>query len=781
MKKLLIIVIFIISSESIYSQKKIYNIGVLLDISTEEIQPIRDNLRKEIIAVVGEDATINFPPGSYLTNNYSLELAQRNYNQLLENEGIDIILAFGAINNIVISNQETYSKPTLLFGAVNIDLVDVNTNRENSGVENFTYLIQTVSYLQDLKKFKELTNFKKVGIVIEKEIAQVLPLKETFDHNLKELNASYKLIPYESIDDIGRNLNDVDAVYLAGGFFLNSKEVAELAQIFIENKLPSFTTTSKADVVNGLFATNQEDGQIDKLLRRIALSIESYVNGMSLSDLPVMLESNTRLTINYNTAEKVSVPIKYSLISSTDFVGDFVNSLSEKEYNLLTAIEQVLKKNLSLNSQEKKIALGQQDVKSANSNYLPNLSVSAGAFYVDPDLAAQSFGQNPEFSTSGNIGLNQIVFSEATNANISIQKKLLQAQIQNLNSAQLDAIFDVSNSYFNTLSSKANAQIQLRNLNLTKRNLQIAEENYAAGQSGKSDVLRFKSEMAQNTQALVEAVNQLDQGYVLLNQILNNPTETEIDIKDAELDKGVFQEYNYEELTEILDDPQLRETFTLFLIAEAKKNAPEIKSLEFSIEATERSERLYSNGRFLPTVSLQANYNRVFSRSGEGSSFVQPGFAQLDDYYNVGANVSIPIFNQNQNNINRQTAIIQKEQLTINKENFELNLSAAVRTNILSLLNQYSNIELSQVSEDAAADALDLTQTAYSNGSVTIIQLLDAQTNYLNAQLSRTTAVYNFLISALRLERALGYYFLLNSEEENTKFRQRFLEFRNNN
>lgn len=779
MKKLTLIILLIMVSIGLFAQKKTYRIGVLVDNSTEEIEPIRKNLEREIQAVVGEDAIMSFPTNSYLINNYNLESARNNYNQLLNDENVDIILAFGVVNNLIIKNQESYSKPTFLFGAVNIDLVNVDLTKQTSGIENFTYLIQTVSFIEDLQKFQELTNFSNVGIVIEQKVTEILSLKETFDSQFANLEASYTLIPYNTLSDITSNLEDVDAVYLAGGFFLKSEEVKQLAKVFIDKKLPSFTSTSKKDVVDGLFATNQEDEQLDQLLRRIALSIEAYVSGEKLSELPVFIESNPRLTINYNTAEKIDVPIKYSLINSTDFVGDFKNAISKKQYNLLTAIDQVLEENLSLASQEKDVSLSEQDVKTANSNYLPNLSTSASATYVDPDAAANSFGQNPEYSTSGNVTLQQTIFSEAANANITIQKELLKAQQENLNTTQLDLIFDISNAYFTTLILKANAQIQLRNLDLTKRNLQIAEQNFEAGQAGKSDVLRFQSQMAQNTQSLVEAVNQLEQGFVLLNQLLNNPIETEIDVEDIEMNKGIFKEYSYNEITELIDNPKLREIFIRFLVEEAKKNAPELKVLDYNIGATERSEKLYGSGRFLPTVALQAQYNRTFNRSGAGSTAFA-GNTLLDDNYNVALNVSIPIFNQNQNNINKQNAIIQKDQLNINKENFELGISANVRNNVLNVINQLSNIELSGVSEEAAKEALDLTQTSYSSGSVNIITLLDAQTNYLNAQLAKTNAIYNFLINTLQLERTLGYYFLLNTEDQNNQFRQRFLEYQTN-
>ncbi|WP_111683680.1 TolC family protein [Winogradskyella tangerina] len=770
-------IILLIFSSLVFAQKQTYNIGFLLDNTKPELQPVMTQMQDQIMAVVGEDAEIQFPSDRILLNRFDLEKAQQNYAQLLADD-TDIILAFGVVNNAVISQQSSFPKPVILFGAVNSDFIELDLSKNNSGIDNFTYLIDSQSFLEDFKVFKELAEFNTLGIAIEAALVDFLPLKETFDKEFQELNASYKLIPFSTPEDITQNLDGIDAVYLAGGFFLSNEEINTLAKAFVQRSLPSFTSLGIDQVKEGIMGTNQADEDFSQFLRRIALTVEGYVNGMPLSEMPVYIESTSRLTVNFNTADAVGVSFKYSLINDTDFVGEMKNAYSDKQFNLLEVINGVLDANLFLQSSQKEVDLSTQDVKAAKSNYLPSLTAAANGTYTDPNLAEISNGQNPEFQTAGNITLQQTVFSEAANANISIQKSLQKAQQENFNTDQLDLIFDATNVYFNVLILKTNAQVQLRNLNLTKRNLEIATQNFEAGQSGKSDMLRFRSQMAQNTQSLVQAVNQLEQSFIALNQLLNNPVNTEIDIEDAELGEGIFDEYNYNQLRDLLDDPVSREPFIEFLIEEAKNNAPELKSLGYNLDATERNLRLNSAGRFLPTVALQGQYNQVFNRSGVGST-AAPGFPLIDNNYSVGLNVSIPILNQNLTNINRQTAIIQKDQLNINKENTELAISANVRNGVLNLVNEISNIELSKVSEETAKEALELTQTSYSNGAVTIIQLIDAQNNYLNAQLDRANAIYNYLINALQLERFLGYYFLLNSKENNDAFSQRFLEFLN--
>ena len=761
-----------------FSQDNTFKIGFLLDKNSVEINELMNELSDEISAVVGEDAVLEFPEVSKLVNNFDSSTALNNYNVLVENN-TDIIIAFGVVNNAVISKIGTYQKPTIVFGALSEELLTDESLVSN--ITNYTSIVTSQSYTEDIKLLQKLASPKSIGVVVEKAFIDNLPVASTFNDISKDLNIEIKLIPFDSLSDITSSLDNIDAVYLAGGFYLSDSEMQELANALIEKRLPSFTSNPVKDVINGILATSHDQSELNQFFRRIALTVESILNGNALATLSTKLESKSTLTVNYNTAEKIGLPLKYSLIASTSFVGNPKEIVADKTYTLVSVMQEAITENLELQTIEKDISLTKKDLELAKSDYLPNITASVTGTYVDPQLAEVSNGQSPEITTSGNVTLQQTIFSEAANANISIQKSLRDAQQENYNSEALNTVFNTSTAYFTALILKANLSIQNQNLELTKYNLKIATENYEAGQAGKSDVLRFKSEMAQNTQQMVEAINKLEQGYYVLNQLLNNPIDTKIDVEEAELKKGVFSNYNYEQLGQFLDDPTLRFPFIKFLVQEAINNAPELKALDYNVKATERSERLYGAGRFLPTFALQGQYNYEFSRSGTGSSFPS-GFPVIPDgYYTVGLNVSLPIFNQNRQNINKQIATLQKEQLEISRDNITLNIEKNINDAVLQLINQISNIQLSKVFEDTAKEALDLTQTSYANGAVNIVQLLDAQNNYLQAQLASANATYNYLQSSMQLERSLGLFFLLQDESERTAFIQRFLEFTQNN
>lgn len=771
----LLIALSLLFSQLSLAETPSYKIGFLLDNHTAKTAELLQRLRTQIKAVVGEDARISFPATQVLVNQYDLSTAETNYQQLLNNE-TDIIIAFGIVNNALISKLSEHPKPTILFGRVNRELSDLDISRKTSGIKNFTYLVEAESYSSDLKKLKELTSFKKVGVLVDPQTADFLPLDNIFSKATQGLEADYQLIPFTNVNAIKSELDDVDAVYLAGGFFLSPVQIRDLADFLIQRKLPSFSLNGINQVENGIMASNSNGSNIAQFFRRIALTVERYVAGDPLADMPVFIDLTRKLTVNFNTAEAVGVPIKYSLVSDTDFIGEIKNMVSEKQYDLKAVIQQALGKNRNLEASRLDIALQDQSVRSAKSELLPDVSAGVGVTHIDADTAAISNGTNPEFTTSGNLQLSQLLYSEGVNANIDIQQALKQAEQENYNTDELDIIFEAVNRYFTTLILKSNLKIQLKNLALTKENLKLAKQSFDIGEANKTDMLRFTSQKAQNTQALIEAHNELQQSFINLNLLLYNPVDYKIDIEDMGLDHATFEDLNYELLTEVLDDPQLTEPFVAYLAQQARQNSPELKSLSHNLDATERQIRRNGKRRFLPTVSLNAQLNRTFNRYGVGKN-APASFPQLDDNQNVTLNLSVPLFNKNQFNINRQQAILQKQQLEVNQQNIALSVDANVRAGVLNLSNQISNLELSKISEQTAKDSLALTQQSYQSGAVNIVQLIDAQNNYFQTQLARNNAVYNFIIASVQLQRYIGYYFLLNSKAKNLQFKQQFFDY----
>jgi outer membrane protein TolC len=769
MKKYLLLFILVITYVSSQSQNSII-IGILTDKSTEESRPLLEQLKSEIIAVVGQETIVSF--NDVLENDFNNETAEQNYQALINND-TDIILSFGLTNTIMLYQKKTYNKPTIVFGSINKDFLDIPENQKTSAINNLTYLFAPFSYKDDLDTFRDLFVYKKIGIIVDEYQLNNLPLKNIFDPYFKAIESNYKLINIANLENEFSELEDVDAIYLASNSNLTIEKLKELINNINQKKLPSFSAFGERNVVNGILATNQPSINVNQFFRRIALNVESIIGGVNASELPIYLNYNYKLTINHATATQIDFPLRYSLLAIADIIGGDNIKTASNSLSILDIMNDVVGNNLSLQVEKKDVELTDQDIKTAKSNYLPNVNSGVDAIYIDPNVAELSGGQNPELSTSGNVTLQQLIYSEEASANIDINNELQKAQQEVYNVAELDALLNASVSYFNALILKTNASLQNQNLQVTKKNLQYAEHNFEAGASGKEDILRLRSQLAQNIQALIDAGNQVAQSFNTINQLMNNPISKKIDIKDAELSKGIFNNYRYEELMVLLDNPELQPILIEFLNEEAINNSPELKNIGYNLNVIDRNYRLNNTGRYIPTVAFQGQYNLAINQSGKGASFPIGSPNVPDGTYNLGLNVSLPIFQQNQRNINKRTTIIQKDQISMQIDNIQLNIEKNVNDIVLDLTGEIANIEISKIAEQNAKESLELTQNAYKIGAVSIIQLIDAQTNYLQAQLAKTTANYNYLIASMQLERAIGYFFIMHSETDNQAFIQR--------
>lgn len=604
-------------------------------------------------------------------------------------------------------------------------------------------------------------------------------MRDLLDSTFEELGSEYSIISFNDVDEIKNQLQDIDAVYFANTFYFTDQQIRELSEYMIELGIPSYTSAGSNDVELGIMASSQTDDNIDQFFRRIALNIEAIVNGANAGDLPTYLDTNEQLILNFNTASKVGGPLKYSLIYNTKVVGEMKNVLSEKDYSLFEVLNEAKERNLSVQNSSLDVDLIEQDVKSAISDMFPNLESQLTSSILDPELAKTTNGQNPQFTTTGNLTLSQVLYSQDILTNIYIQKALKSAEESNYQSTELDVILEAASAYFNVLITRSNLEIVIQNLEVTRRNLQIAEQNYEAGLTGRTDVLRFQSQMAQNSQTMVETVSLLEFSFSELNRVLDYPLDREIDVIPIQLSDEVFSEMNIELLKDFLDDVTNRELFIQFLVDEALRNSPELEAFNEQLNIVDASIRLANTGRFVPDVALQGQYNYTFDRSGEGSTYPQGFITPPDGYYSLGISLSLPLFQQNKQNINLQTAKITKNQIDLLIELTRRNIERQVENNAYETLNQISNMQLSEISLTSAEEVLELTQTAYSNGAVNIIQLIDAQTNLLNAQIANNNALYNFMFSTLALERSIGFYFYELDSIERDQFKLRLSEFIN--
>ncbi len=264
-----------------------------------------------------------------------------------------------------------------------------------------------------------------------------------------------------------------------------------------------------------------------------------------------------------------------------------------------------------------------------------------------------------------------------------------------------------------------------------------------------------------------------------LNQLLNLPINEPFVAQEISLADNQYLSY-LSSGRKYIDTPHSLKVYTDFLIEEALGNSPEIQQLEASIAALKRSRSSFKRERFLPTIGFSFESQHVLSRNGAGSDSNIPGLDPIDNFWNLGLNASLPIFQGGATSVNIQQTSIEVNRFEIQRAQLAQLLELNVRAAVLELIVKRVNLESSKKSAEFAEKSLELVQDEYAQGRVSIVNLVDAQNSALSANLGALDSEYEFLNSVLVVERAIGSFTIMSSPEEHRDFLNRLDAYFNN-
>lgn len=756
------------------SQKQHVVIGVIVDAKQQRINMLIGQLKRELDALLGAKFHFQILEDNILSANWSASVAAKNYERLVQDHDIDLIIGFGILTGSVIAQQGTYQKPVIALGIFDPKLQGLPTHKKNkSGVRNLTYILWSHKSLErDLDVFYNIFPYQKVGMVFYSEVLDFFARDMDFAKDIMKKNrTSFVLIPFtdefETLSIAARQ--GIDAFYIG---YLGPHEGAE-KRTFInavnESGIPSFGF-SIADVQQGVLAAIAPEENFAKMIRRISLHVEALLNGEDAASLPVQMSFEENLTLNMQTANKIGFSPKFTVLTQAELINEFTLE-DARTVDLVQVMREAMNANLDLKIEESTVNAKKKDVDLSRTHFFPSLSVYATGTEINKSRAEGSFGQQPQRIITATAGVEQLIFSPQAIGNMSIQNHLLHASEYGYERLKLDIVLDASVAYFQVLKAKTGRKIQQDNVALTKRNLEISRQREAVGYSGRSDVYRWESRLIAANTNLLAAKNDVELAKIQLNQLLNRPIDEAFIARGTTLFDSLYFGY-LDKLREYIDTPKSLSIYTDFLIEEARYNTPEIQQVEANINAFTRSLRSFELARFFPTLSLNAEWQRVLSRRGAGSNVLSVN--PSDNPWRVSLNASLSLFQGGAIRTNIQRTRIEIVKLEDQKERLMQNLELRVRAAMLDLTVKAVNLESSQKSAELADKSLALVQDEYAQGRVSIVSLIDAQNEALSVKLHKLDSEYEFLISLLKTERAVGKFSLLNTDEEQQNFLNRF-------
>jgi outer membrane protein len=742
----------------------VVNVAIVADGPSARVASLRALFLKEIRAVNRGEFDVRAPADLQLDGDRTVASVRAAFDQALADPRTDLVVTLGVLGSHVAAQRTRLPKPVVAPLISNHNLADLPYKDGASGRHNLSYVSLDVDIHRDLKAFRDIVPFKRLAFLLDGAIMKAVPgVRREVTRVAKELGIS--ITPVAAADAAAPVLaaipQDTQAVYVGPLPALSPKEYRRLVDGLIKRRLPSFAFEGKSDVERGLLVGIAPAVQMNRLARRVALNVRRILLGEDAATLPVAFARAGGLTINMRTARAIGFSPSWKLLTSAELLHDEPEPTGPP-LTLADAVRDALKLNLSLRIAQSNVTAGKEDIRQARSALLPQIGLSGRGVAIEKDDAVAVPGR-AQRTTSGSLTLDQTLYSEPARANLEVQKQLQAAREDNYEQVRLDIVLETAQTYLDVLRAKTNTRVQKDNLRLSRSNLELAQARRRIGTAGPTEVYRWESEIANARRAVVEAQAQTRVAEIALNALLHRPLEEVVATVEVGLDEPLLIA-SQQRLFDLIDNPASFRVLRDFVVRDAFNAAPELQQLDANIRAQQRTLESARNVYWQPTFSLHADRTKTFARDGAQG----PPLPGVDDNETtIALQLSLPLYSGGTRSAQKAKASEELSGLHMQRQATSEHIEQRVRSALHTTRSAYTAIRLSRQAADAAENNFIVVRDAYSRGTVSILDLLDAQNASLVADLRAATAVYGFVRALMEVERAAARFdFFLTPQDQ---------------
>lgn len=422
------------------------------------------------------------------------------------------------------------------------------------------------------------------------------------------------------------------------------------------------------------------------------------------------------------------------------FISLFFNCLTAQDTLRLT-LEECLQyaeaHNFSIQSANINISTSELNLKQAKLNIAPSISASASQNV--------NFG-NYEKSVGwgGNYGINagMTLFNGLSNANKIKQSKLgvEQSELQ-LESNKNNIRVSVIQAFLSVMMNEELLNYQQKVLNSSNEQMEQGRQQLEVGQILESDYKMLQAQYTSDLYNLENTKNNIQSNYLTIKNLLSMDPSMKLSI--------VFPDSAT--LFKSLDLPSLQE-----LIDRSTNYLPELKMSENDITSAEYDVKI-QKANFYPTLSASAGISTGYN----GSNLTSPNTGwgtQLCHGLgeNIGLNLSIPIYQRGSVRNNVKLAEYRVEQLELEHKETEYQVNQDLQKSYLDVASAQNDFVAAEAKTDAYLANYKTYSMRFKYGSVTAVDLIQQQTNFLNQLNNYMQAKYSYVLRRKILDVYMG-------------------------
>jgi len=683
------------------------------------------------------------------TGDWTLEGAKAVLDEAFKSD-VDVIVSMGFLVSMETLNLKDPVKPVVM--AYDVQLYEKKPD-ERLYSNKIAYFKGKVTFYSQIAEFMRVGRAKRIGVVSDKAYLDQQKVRDLLTKAVEEGGGEVVFLPVTT--EINEAQKIIKKEKLDGVIFLPTPRLSEneFNKLVGNLQIPSFSFIGESEVDRGILMSMTPDSEKLRLARRLALNVQEMILSKDNSQIVVDFFRTSEVIINEGVMSRLSLDFTWDFLSEAKIVGK-VKIPKEKILNLQQAVSIALDQNLNYNAEINIVKSGNEQVKVAQSNLLPQARVNLTNRSLDAATARAGFGSEPENLIKGNLRFTQLIYDERLFSNFEIERYLQASRVYNQERVELNTILFAAVSYIRVLKLQREKEIAITNIALSKANLRRAYELVEAGQRTKREIYRWESEVSLDKDQLAEVQARLESSKAEFNQVLNKPAIAEVYLTEV----SVFEPSLYDKIVRLMKNTESHgkfEQFKAVLVDLARKRVPEIKVLEERVLAQKRLLKARKREFVVPSVFAFADLGKFLAKQGAGSTPPE-GLTNTQMSTSLGVTLSYPIVTGGRRIANKNKA--QYDLCTVELRKKEVILETDVRVIKATdrLKSSYDQIFFSKRAKEAADQNLQIVINSYVRGTVSIVDLLDAQNIAINSMLSYANAVYDFLIDYIVLQRAVG-------------------------
>jgi len=395
---------------------------------------------------------------------------------------------------------------------------------------------------------------------------------------------------------------------------------------------------------------------------------------------------------------------------------------------LIEAWQLAYQTNPTIQAQRARLRAIDEGVPQALSGWRPTVSIGAGVGVLGSDnnqIGTAGSGSQTRYPANYGLTVTQPLFrGGGTVARTSRAEQDVQAERARLQALEQQVLVDVGAAYMDVLRDLAVVNLNENNVRVIQRQLEATQDRFTVGEVTRTDVSQAEARLATSRANLVRAQGDLEVSRAIYERLVGQMPG------------------DLEQPSEIPNVPPTREE----AIEGAVRFNPEVMVARFNERSAEDNIRVVQSELY-PRVDLTGEVQQAWDRN------VRDG---RDESYSVTANLTVPLYQAG-----AVTSRVREAKQVASQRRIEVEEATRQATNLAAnswenLVAARAQIESLRASITAFEIALEGVQQEALVGTRTVLDVLDAEQELLEARVGLVRSQRDVAVAAFNLAASVG-------------------------